>query len=147
MTIKQGWSNLSCIRKIILNAKKELIISSPYIKLSKKMIEEFSKIVSLNIEIDIITLKQNVNIFKNFKGLNVYSLEDLHAKYYMNENEILITSQNYYKKNDSNRVFELGIYYQKGDTDFIEIQKRLLSSHKSHVFNSELQIPVKFNKC
>jgi hypothetical protein len=138
MRIIQGQSNLSKAWNIVKDAKEKLIISSPYVMFPKHINNEIEMInrilIEKNVSIDIITLPDSIDVFKVFSKANLYALEDLHAKYYMNEENILITSQNFYKKSKNNRVFELGILYERNDdSNFDEVANKLLYVHESHI--------------
>ena len=52
--------------------------------------------------------------FQNFRNLNIYFLENLHAKCYMNENSALITSMNLYGYSEENNR-EMGLFINRSD--------------------------------
>ncbi len=108
---------------IIWNAKKYIIIVSPFIKLDnyvKKILEK----VKIHHDIKFYLLfgknenSRNRSIsevdfryFTEFKNITILYNKDLHAKHYCNENEGLITSLNLYDYSMINNV-EYGVHFK-----------------------------------
>lgn len=109
---------------IIWNAKKELIILSPFIRLDdycKNVV--FNKLKN-NPELEIILVfgknggetkrslsPADLEIFKEFSNITIIYCNNLHAKYYANESEALLTSLNLLGKSMTENI-EYGIYFQ-----------------------------------
>ena len=109
---------------IIWNAKKELIILSPFIRLDdycKNVV--FNKLKN-NPELEIILVfgknegetkrsltPADLEIFKEFSNITIIYCNNLHAKYYANENEALLTSLNLLGKSMTENI-EYGICFQ-----------------------------------
>lgn len=107
---------------IIWNAKKELIILSPFIRLDdfcKTILNKLKK----NPELEIILVfgknegetqrslnQSDLDFFKEFENIVIIYCNNLHAKYYSNENEALLTSLNLLGKSMTGNV-EYGISF------------------------------------
>lgn len=107
---------------IIWNAKKELIILSPFIRLDdfcRKILNKLKK----NPELEIILVfgknegetqrslnQSDLDFFKEFENIVIIYCNNLHAKYYSNENEALLTSLNLLGKSMTGNV-EYGISF------------------------------------
>lgn len=107
------------IEKIIRTARKHIVIISPYIKVDKTYVERLHEADRNNVRIDIVFGKKDMvdfekNKFQNFRNLNIYFLENLHAKCYLNENFTLITSMNLYGYSEENNR-EMGILINRND--------------------------------
>jgi RNA polymerase-binding transcription factor DksA len=109
---------------IIWNAKKELIILSPFIRLDDYCKNVVFKNLKNNPELEIIIVfgknegetqrsltPADLEIFKEFSNITIIYCKNLHAKYYANENEALLTSLNLLGKSMTENV-EYGICFQ-----------------------------------
>ena len=109
---------------IIWNAKKELIILSPFIRLDDYCKNVVFKKLRNNPELEIIIVfgknegetqrsltPTDLDIFKEFANVAIIYCNNLHAKYYANESEALLTSLNLLGKSMTGNV-EYGIYFQ-----------------------------------
>lgn len=108
---------------IIWNAKEELIILSPFIRLDEYCKTIFKKLKnSPELEIIIVFGKNegetqrsltpaDLELFKEFSNITIIYCNNLHAKYYANENEALLTSLNLLGKSMTGNV-EYGICFQ-----------------------------------
>lgn len=109
---------------IIWEAKKYVVIISPFIKLDNHTKSIFEKIKSTH-EVHIILIfgknkgykqksfnKSDYNYFKEFKNISILYHENLHAKHYCNEKEGLITSLNLYDYSMINNI-EYGVHFTK----------------------------------
>jgi len=110
---------VSEIEDIIKNAGEKLILVSPYLKLSK----DFKELLSYRNNKDKITSivfgKQELNPdeMKFLQSLRFVILkynEDLHAKCYMNDEKMIITSLNLYQFSMANNK-EMGVLIDKND--------------------------------
>jgi hypothetical protein len=107
---------------IIWKANKELIILSPFIRLDEYCKKIFGKLKnSPELEIIIVfgknegetqrSLNQDdLEFFKDFENIVIIYCNNLHAKYYSNENEALLTSLNLLGKSMTGNV-EYGISF------------------------------------
>lgn len=119
----------SKIEEIIINAKKELYLVSPFLKLSKTFYERLKDASENSIPIKMIygknELKQNeMELLKEIKGLELYFFENLHAKCYFNECKMVITSMNMYEFSEKNNR-EMGVLIDsKTNTELYESAKK-----------------------
>lgn len=109
---------------IIWDAKKYVVIVSPFIKLDNHVRSIFDKIKATH-EIHIILIfgknegykqksfnNEDYDYFKEFKNISILYNKDLHAKHYCNEKEGLITSLNLYDYSMINNI-EYGVHFTK----------------------------------
>jgi len=109
---------------IIWDAKRYVVLISPFIKLDNHVKSIFEKIKSGH-DIHIILIfgknegykeksfnKSDYEYFKEFKNISILYNKDLHAKHYCNEKEGLITSLNLYDYSMINNI-EYGVYFTK----------------------------------
>jgi len=109
---------------IIWNAKKELLILSPFIHLDDYCKEVF-KNYKHDPELEVVLVfgknereagkslnKNDLNFFKEFKNITIIYCKDLHAKFYSNEKEGLLTSLNLLDKCMVKNI-EYGIHFTK----------------------------------
>lgn len=110
---------VSEIENLIRNAEEKLFLVSPYLKLSK----DFKELLSYRNSKDKITTvifgKQELNPdeLKFLQGLRFVILkynEDLHAKCYLNDDKMIITSLNLYEFSMANNK-EMGVLIDKND--------------------------------
>lgn len=116
---------VSEIEDLIRNAEEKLILVSPYLKLSK----DFKELLTYRNSKDKITTvifgKQELNPdeMKFLQGLRFVILkynEDLHAKYYLNDDKMVITSLNLYEFSMANNK-EMGVLIDKNDPSDIQL--------------------------
>ena len=106
---------------IIFNAKKKLLIVSPYIKLDDYFKSALFDKHKSNPELHLIIVfgknknnpaksfsKQDFDYFKEFPYVSVVYVNNLHAKYYANEKRGVVTSINLYDYSFKNNV-EFGV--------------------------------------
>ncbi|WP_452226474.1 phospholipase D family protein [Lacinutrix cladophorae] len=109
---------------IIWNAKKNIVLVSPFIKLDDHMKKVLEKVKSTH-EISVYIIfgkneeykhksfnEEDFKFFKDFKNITILYNKDLHAKHYCNESEGLITSLNLYGYSMVNNI-EYGVYFSK----------------------------------
>ncbi len=102
------------IEKVIMDANKKLILVSPYLQLSKTLFERLKDASNNKVQIKIIygkdELKPNErNSLADLNNLELLYFENLHAKCYFNESEMVITSMNMYEFSEKNNR-EMGVY-------------------------------------
>jgi hypothetical protein len=107
---------------IIWNAKKELLILSPFIHLDDYCKEIF-KNYKQDPDLEFVVVfgknereagrslnKTDLDFFKEFKNITIIYCKELHAKFYSNEKEALLTSLNLLDKSMVTNI-EYGIYF------------------------------------
>lgn len=119
------------IYDIIWKAEETLMIVSPFIKLDDYFKEIFDNHQSNpNIHLLIVfgknekavkksMSKKDFDYFKKFLNVSIIYVPNLHAKYYGNENEGVITSINLYDYSFKNNI-EFGVYHKSKITDIIK---------------------------
>jgi len=110
---------VSEIEDLIKNASEKLTLVSPYLKLSKDFKELLTYRNSKDKVTTVIFGKQELNPeeMKFLQGLRFIVLkynEDLHAKCYVNDNKMIITSLNLYAFSMANNK-EMGVLIDKND--------------------------------
>jgi phosphatidylserine/phosphatidylglycerophosphate/cardiolipin synthase-like enzyme len=128
------------IENVIIGAKKKLILVSPYLQISKTFFERLKDAVNKNVEIKIIygkdELKPNEkNSLAELKNIELFYFENLHAKCYFNEYEMVITSMNMYEFSEKNNR-EMGVFITKSKDS--ELFDKAVNETLSIIQSSEL---------
>lgn len=101
------------IENIIIEAKHQLYLVSPYLQISKTFLERLRDASRKGIYIKIIYGKDELNSNERnqlieLKNIELFFFENLHAKCYFNESRMVITSMNMYQFSEINNR-EMGI--------------------------------------
>lgn len=107
------------LERIFQNAKRTLLLISPYIKLHPRFISALrTKLEDHDLEIIIVFGKnedksrsmteKDFEFFKTFPNIQIYFEQHLHAKYYANESCAILTSMNLYDYSLNNNI-EAGV--------------------------------------
>ena len=109
------------VEKIIREAKKELTIITPFLKLSNLFLERFRDADIRGVRIKLVYGKRELdseeqNNLEQLNNLELYFCEYLHAKCYFNEHQMVITSLNLYDYSIKNNR-EMGVYIKKGENE------------------------------
>lgn len=113
------------IEKIIIEAKQQLVLISPYLKFSKTFQERLNDASKRGVNIVIIygkdELKQSEKqMISSLEHVDLYYFVNLHAKCYYNENDMVITSMNMYEFSEKHNR-EMGVLIRKtNDVDLFE---------------------------
>lgn len=105
------------IEQIIINSEKSLTLVTPYLKLSRNLMERLSDAQKEGVQITLIygkselAPKEKQNLF-SFSNIQIYFCQNLHAKCYYNENAMIITSMNLYEFSERNNR-EMGLLIEK----------------------------------
>lgn len=107
------------IEEIIKNADKILTFVTPFLKLSNNLIERIQDADKKGVQITLIygkseLLKSEKDKLLKLTNIEVYFYQNLHAKCYFNENEMIITSMNLYEFSERNNR-EMGILLNEDD--------------------------------
>ncbi|MCK6600600.1 MAG: phospholipase D family protein [Bacteroidetes bacterium] len=129
------------IEKLIREAEDEIILVTPYIKLSRNLYERLKQASSRGIEVSIVYGKSDLDkkqsdLLAELENLNLFYLDKLHAKCYLNENRLIIGSMNMHEYSERENS-ELGVEFNKSDDELI-INEALLEI-KSFVQNAVLK--------
>jgi hypothetical protein len=109
LTTRQTTSELE---NIITNARTELVLISPYIKIADNLFPSLQQSDQKKVHITVVYGKQELDNtvtkqLSQLEHLTLRFLEKLHAKCYYNETKMVITSLNLYDFSEGN--FEMGI--------------------------------------
>lgn len=101
------------LENLIRDAKKELYIISPYLKLSDHVKELLNDKEREKVEVRIVFGKQELaptemSYLEGLKYIRLYFSKNLHAKCYLNESKMIIASMNLYEFSQVNNR-EMGI--------------------------------------
>jgi phosphatidylserine/phosphatidylglycerophosphate/cardiolipin synthase-like enzyme len=107
------------LEQIILTAKNQVVLVSPYLKFSKTLFERLIDTQKRAIKIIIIYGKSELNHLEKQKilgldNVTLYFFENLHAKCYFNESKMVITSMNIYEFSEKNNR-EMGVLLTRKD--------------------------------
>lgn len=112
----------SQIEEIIIKAKEKLVLITPYVKINQQLIERLeAKEQKDEIEIVLVYGKTDISDEQNqrlqkLNNLTIYYYQDLHAKCYFNEKEMVITSMNLHDYS-MNRNREMGVLLNYKDDE------------------------------
>lgn len=101
--------------KIIREAQKDIIVIVPYINIPDLIFYELSQAVERDVQVTFVyreTDSKQIEKLCSLKNLNLLQHNDVHAKCYFNEKEMLITSMNLHRYSESNNR-EMGILLNK----------------------------------
>ena len=109
------------LEKTIKSAEKYVILISPYLQISQKIKSLIEWKLSQKIPV-ILVYRPNENKLSDIEwakknDIEIFSIDSLHGKAYMNENSILITSMNLYQYSQSNN-YEFGVLINRAEPEF-----------------------------
>ncbi|MEJ7821516.1 MAG: phospholipase D family protein [Chitinophagaceae bacterium] len=101
------------IEDIIIEASSKLVLITPFLKLSKTFYERLKDATNRGVNVKIIFGKEDLkpnekNSLAALKNVELYFLQNLHAKCYFNEVKMVITSMNMYEFSQKNNR-EMGV--------------------------------------
>ncbi|SFN37317.1 phospholipase D family protein [Salegentibacter flavus] len=127
------------IEQIIINSVKSLTLVTPYLKLSRNLIERLSDAQRNGVRITLIygknelAQKEKKNLF-SFSNIEIFFCQNLHAKCYHNESSMIITSMNLYEFSErNNREMGLLIERDRDSEIFNDTLKEIASIKNSSV--------------
>ncbi len=135
------------LENLFKNAKKSLILISPYIKLHQRYISVLkNQIDEHDLEITIVFGKNeddlsksmqedDFNFFKSFPNIEIRYEKNLHAKYYANDESAIITSMNLYSFSQDNNI-EAGILLKRS---YITIGDNTVDNEAWKYFNRVIE--------
>jgi hypothetical protein len=130
------------LEAIIKEAKNELYIITPYLKISQNFYERLKDSNNNNVEITLIYGKSELSpqqkfLLEDLENLNLVFHKNLHAKCYFNEEKALVTSMNLHEYSEKNNR-EMGFLIDKFEENlFEEIMKEVSSIFSSSVFEKK----------
>ncbi|MFD0976819.1 phospholipase D family protein [Salinimicrobium gaetbulicola] len=124
------------IEQIIIKSVKSLTLVTPYLKLSRNLLERLSDAQKEGVRITLIygknelAPKEKKNLF-SFKNIEIYFCQNLHAKCYHNENSMIISSMNLYEFSEKNNR-EMGLLIERNkDHEIFDDTLREIESIKN----------------
>lgn len=139
------------LENLIRDAKKELYIISPYLKLSDNMKELLNDKEREKVDVRIIFGKQELapdemSFLEKLKYIRLYFSKNLHAKCYLNENKMIIASMNLYEFSQQHNR-EMGILIDTTLEEDKQVYEDASNDIESIMHNSEdfsyIQAPQK----
>jgi len=129
------------LENLIREARKELYIISPYLKLSDNMKELLNDKEREKVDVRIIFGKQELapiemSYLEKLKYVRLYFSKNLHAKCYLNENKMIIASMNLYEFSQQHNR-EMGILIDTADENDKIVYEDASNDIESIMHNSE----------
>ena len=106
------------LEKIINEAEKFIILISPFLRISESNYNRLKRATERGVSVVLIYGKKETSEaekFKTFQNCKILFCENLHAKCYFNENDMIISSLNLHECSERN--FELGVGFSKEKRD------------------------------
>src|SRR5437899_1829722 len=112
------------IEKVIAGARKQLTLVSPLLKLSKTLAERLQDAARRGVRITIVFGKEELEseqqlLLSELAGARLYFLPNLHAKCYLNEDRMVITSMNMYEFSEKHNR-EMGVLLEAREPAYTE---------------------------
>lgn len=138
------------LEDLIREAKERLYIISPYLKLSDNIKELLNDKEREKVEVRIIFGKQELNptemgYLENLKYVRLYFSKNLHAKCYLNERKMIITSMNLYEFSQQNNR-EMGIQIERSNEGDKQVYEDAWKDIESILNNADDFAYAKVNK-
>ena len=140
------------VEKIIREAVKELILITPFLKLSNLFLERLKDADNRGVKIKLVYGKKELDPeeqdnLKPLVNLDLYYCDALHAKCYFNENQMVITSLNLYDYSIKNNR-EMGVLIKRGEDetlfkDAVAEAQSIIQSSLIEKIGSELEADAK----
>lgn len=134
------------LQQLINKADERLVLISPYLKIIPRIKDALEDKNRLKIDIRVVYGKNELqpeenNWLKSMSSIRTSFCKDLHAKCYLNENEVIITSMNLYEFSHVNN-HEMGIYINKNEDpdlykDIYDEVQRLIRISEEFIFSVE----------
>ncbi|RYY55084.1 MAG: hypothetical protein EOO09_11930 [Chitinophagaceae bacterium] len=130
----------NAIETIILEAINNLVLVSPYVQLSKINAERLTDAGKRGVTIKMIYGKTNIanfdmQVLRSIPGIELYYLQNLHAKCYFNDEKMVMSSMNLYEYSQHNNR-EMGILLHAREET--EVFQKAAFEVKSIIDNSEV---------
>ena len=107
------------IEDIIIRSKSELVLITPYLKLSRTLFERLTDANHRGVRIQLVYGKSELKASERrqldaLTNIELLFLENLHAKCYFNESTLIVSSMNLYEFSEKNNR-EMGIVLTRSD--------------------------------
>jgi hypothetical protein len=108
----------AALERIIIKAEKKLILISPYIILTNTLLARIKTAAEKNVEVRIVyrngkVTKEELDKLNTIKNVVLKKTDDLHAKCYFNEKELIVTSLNLLASSEKN--WEMGVLITRNE--------------------------------
>ena len=106
------------LEKIINEAEKYIVLISPFLRISESNYNRLKRATEHGVSVVLIYGKKETSEaekFKTFQNCKILFCENLHAKCYCNENDMIISSLNLHECSEHN--FELGVGFSNDKKD------------------------------
>ncbi len=107
------------IEKLIINSKDKLYLITPFMQLNKLLKPQLEQLDNRESTIDIRVVSRTDKInaddlafLQKLKNVKIFTLDNLHAKCYINQDTAIVTSLNLYDFSQQNNI-EMGIKVEK----------------------------------
>lgn len=109
--------------ELFKSSKEYIYIVSPYLKINKQLEERINEALDNGVKIVMIygKDKNQLNQIPFSHRIELYYYEHLHAKFYMNESRLLITSMNMHAYSEANNR-EIGVLFSKGSNEKCDLE-------------------------
>jgi hypothetical protein len=134
---------IESIKDVVTNAKSELIMIVPYVRMSDHIFKSLKKANEKGVEISLIyreesLKKPEMEKLCSLSNLNLLSHPDVHAKCYLNEEKMIITSMNLYDYSEKyNR--EMGVLIEKDEMFDDEVYSDAMQEVRSIIISAKLE--------
>jgi phosphatidylserine/phosphatidylglycerophosphate/cardiolipin synthase-like enzyme len=130
------------VEDLIRNAKERLYIVSPYLKLSPNIKELLQDKEREKVEARFVFGKQELSdaemdYLRSRKYVRLYFYKNLHAKCYLNEEQMVISSMNLYEFSQVNNK-EMGILIERKNSEDRQVYEDAWKDVESLINNSQL---------
>lgn len=107
----------SSIENIITAARSEIIIVSPYLQISAQFLLRLEEAAERGVQISIVYRNDDISWEEEYRinhipVVKLYDCRTIHAKCYLNEESVVLTSMNLYETSEYNN-FEMGILFSR----------------------------------
>jgi len=135
----------AAIEDVITTAKEKIVLISPYLKLTEIFMLRLGDAAAKKIQITIVYGTKDLNEFEMKKllaipGITILYLQNLHAKCYFNEYQLVINSMNMYEFSERNN-HEMGVLLTlaKDEDDY----KLAVEEAHSFIRNANQSVSIK----
>lgn len=113
------------LEQLIVNAPSQLTLVTPYLQLSQNFIDRLQDADQAGIHITIIYGKDQLKskqwtIINNLKNTEIYFCQNLHAKCYCNDEDLIISSMNLYEYSEKNNREMSILIHKKSDKEIYD---------------------------
>jgi hypothetical protein len=106
----------SCIEQLLSTSKRRVVLMSPFLKLSQIMFERLMDADRRSVEIAVVYGKEDLRaeqhrLLRQLVNMRLYFYENLHAKCYFNESQLIVSSMNLHEFSErTNREMSIRVW-------------------------------------